>query len=63
MFFTHLCAHQETPNLSVIRDSSRPLPALLFSCQVGVGRTNLGLILGALVLHHLQGASKSLRYL
>ncbi|ROL49615.1 Paladin [Anabarilius grahami] len=52
---------RETPNLSVMRDSSRPLPALLFSCQVGVGRTNLGLILGALVLHHLQGASKSPR--
>ncbi|XP_051508181.1 phosphatase domain containing paladin 1b isoform X4 [Myxocyprinus asiaticus] len=50
---------RETPNLSVLRDSSRPVPALLFSCQVGVGRTNLGLILGALVLHHLQGASKS----
>uniref|UniRef100_A0A8C1S027 Paladin n=1 Tax=Cyprinus carpio TaxID=7962 RepID=A0A8C1S027_CYPCA len=54
---------RETPNLSLMRDSSRPLPALLFSCQVGVGRTNLGLILGALVFHRLQGASKSPRYL
>ncbi|KAI2657882.1 Paladin [Labeo rohita] len=52
---------RETPNLSLMRDSSRPLPAMLFSCQVGVGRTNLGLILGALVFHHLQGASKSPR--
>nr|XP_055025465.1 phosphatase domain containing paladin 1b isoform X5 [Misgurnus anguillicaudatus] len=50
---------RETPNLSVMRNSSRPLPALLFSCQVGVGRTDLGLILGALVLHHLQGASQT----
>uniref|UniRef100_A0A9J8BK66 Phosphatase domain containing paladin 1b n=1 Tax=Cyprinus carpio carpio TaxID=630221 RepID=A0A9J8BK66_CYPCA len=54
---------RETPNLSLMRDSSRPLPALLFSCQVGVGRTNLGLILGALVFHRLQGASKNPRYL
>uniref|UniRef100_A0A8C2CS97 Phosphatase domain containing paladin 1b n=1 Tax=Cyprinus carpio TaxID=7962 RepID=A0A8C2CS97_CYPCA len=53
---------RETPNLSLMRDSSRPLPALLFSCQVGVGRTNLGLILGALVFHRLQGASKSPRH-
>ncbi|KTF87459.1 hypothetical protein cypCar_00010513 [Cyprinus carpio] len=53
---------QETPNLSLMRDSSRPLPALLFSCQVGVGRTNLGLILGALVFHRLQGASKNPRH-
>lgn len=44
---------QKSPSLSVLRDSSRPLPALLFNCQVGVGRTNLGLILGALVFHHL----------
>ncbi|XP_016104900.1 paladin-like [Sinocyclocheilus grahami] len=50
-----------TPNLSLMRDSSRPLPALLFSCQVGVGRTHLGLILGAIVFHHLQGASESPR--
>ncbi|XP_066535008.1 phosphatase domain containing paladin 1b [Hoplias malabaricus] len=46
---------KESPGLSVMRDSSKPLPALLFSCQEGVGRTNLGLILGALVLQHLQG--------
>uniref|UniRef100_A0A672QAH2 Paladin n=1 Tax=Sinocyclocheilus grahami TaxID=75366 RepID=A0A672QAH2_SINGR len=54
---------RETPNLSLMRDSSRPLPALLFSCQVGVGRTNLGLILGALVFHHLQGVSKICFYM
>uniref|UniRef100_A0AAR2KNZ8 Paladin n=1 Tax=Pygocentrus nattereri TaxID=42514 RepID=A0AAR2KNZ8_PYGNA len=48
---------RESPGLSVLRDGSRPLPALFFSCQEGVGRTNLGLILGALVLHHLQGAA------
>ncbi|KAI4874210.1 hypothetical protein NFI96_030408 [Prochilodus magdalenae] len=47
---------RENPGLSVLSNGSRPLPALLFSCQEGVGRTNLGLILGALVLHHLQGA-------
>ncbi|XP_030628566.1 phosphatase domain containing paladin 1b [Chanos chanos] len=47
---------KDNPNLSVMRDLSRPLPALLFSCQVGVGRTNLGLILGSLVFHHLKGA-------
>ncbi|KAF7710449.1 phosphatase domain containing paladin 1b isoform X2 [Silurus meridionalis] len=47
---------RKSPSLSVLRDSSRPLPALLFSCQVGVGRTNLALILGALVFHHLHGA-------
>ncbi|KAI2658230.1 Paladin [Labeo rohita] len=40
---------RENPSLSLSRDASRPLPALLFSCQVGVGRTNLGMILGSLV--------------
>uniref|UniRef100_A0A8B9LBE9 Phosphatase domain containing paladin 1b n=1 Tax=Astyanax mexicanus TaxID=7994 RepID=A0A8B9LBE9_ASTMX len=48
---------RESPGLSVLRDDSRPLPALLFSCQEGVGRTNLGLILGALILQHLQRAA------
>ncbi|KAL6487175.1 hypothetical protein MHYP_G00038010 [Metynnis hypsauchen] len=52
---------RESPGLSVLRDGSRPLPALFFSCQEGVGRTNLGLILGALVLHHLQGAAYTSR--
>uniref|UniRef100_A0A8K9XYA1 Phosphatase domain containing paladin 1a n=1 Tax=Oncorhynchus mykiss TaxID=8022 RepID=A0A8K9XYA1_ONCMY len=45
---------RESPNLSLRRDVSRPLPALLFSCQVGVGRTNLAMILGTLVLNHLK---------
>ncbi|KAL2078582.1 hypothetical protein ACEWY4_026267 [Coilia grayii] len=45
---------RETPSLSQRRDLSKPLPALVFSCQVGVGRTNLGMILGTLVLNRLQ---------
>ncbi|XP_060781950.1 phosphatase domain containing paladin 1b isoform X2 [Neoarius graeffei] len=52
---------RKSPSLSVLRDSARPLPAMLFSCQVGVGRTNLGLILGALVFHHLHGAPYNTR--
>uniref|UniRef100_I3MK39 Phosphatase domain containing paladin 1 n=1 Tax=Ictidomys tridecemlineatus TaxID=43179 RepID=I3MK39_ICTTR len=32
-----------------------PPPALLFSCQSGVGRTNLGMVLGTLVLFHHSG--------
>ncbi|XP_053477266.1 phosphatase domain containing paladin 1b isoform X1 [Ictalurus furcatus] len=52
---------RKSPSLSVLRDRSKPLPALLFSCQVGVGRTNLGLILGALVFHHLHGAQYNTR--
>ncbi|XP_076830926.1 phosphatase domain containing paladin 1b isoform X2 [Brachyhypopomus gauderio] len=48
---------RESPSLSVLREGSRRLPALIFCCQIGVGRTNLGLILGALVLQHLQGAT------
>uniref|UniRef100_A0A8C2JVT4 Phosphatase domain containing paladin 1b n=1 Tax=Cyprinus carpio TaxID=7962 RepID=A0A8C2JVT4_CYPCA len=46
-----------TPNLSLMRDSSRPLPALLFSCQVGVGRTNLVLLI--FHLFHRQEIQKS----
>uniref|UniRef100_A0A674MWU7 Phosphatase domain containing paladin 1a n=1 Tax=Takifugu rubripes TaxID=31033 RepID=A0A674MWU7_TAKRU len=34
--------------------SGPPFP-LLFSCQVGVGRTNLGMILGTLVMNRLRG--------
>uniref|UniRef100_A0A9J7X9Z3 Phosphatase domain containing paladin 1b n=1 Tax=Cyprinus carpio carpio TaxID=630221 RepID=A0A9J7X9Z3_CYPCA len=48
---------RETPNLSLMRDSSRPLPALLFSCQVGVGRTNLVLL--TLHLFHRHEIQKS----
>ncbi|KAJ8406780.1 hypothetical protein AAFF_G00296960 [Aldrovandia affinis] len=46
---------RENPNLLLTRDKSRPLPALVFSCQVGVGRTNLAMILGTLVMYHLRG--------
>uniref|UniRef100_A0A672PFY0 Paladin-like n=1 Tax=Sinocyclocheilus grahami TaxID=75366 RepID=A0A672PFY0_SINGR len=49
---------RENPSLSLSRDASRPLPALLFSCQVGVGRTNLGMILGSLVMMHLTRAAQ-----
>ncbi|XP_041920738.1 phosphatase domain containing paladin 1b isoform X2 [Alosa sapidissima] len=47
---------RETPSLASHRDTCIPLPSLLFSCQMGVGRTNLGMILGALVMCHLKGA-------
>uniref|UniRef100_A0A672YNH5 Paladin n=1 Tax=Sphaeramia orbicularis TaxID=375764 RepID=A0A672YNH5_9TELE len=49
---------QESPSLSLGHDASRPLPALLFSCQVGVGRTNLAMILGTLVMNRLRGDSQ-----
>ncbi|KAK3554298.1 hypothetical protein QTP70_020153 [Hemibagrus guttatus] len=52
---------RKSPSLSVLRDSSKPLPALLFSCQVGVERTNFGLILGALVFHHLHETTNNTR--
>ncbi|XP_047668125.1 phosphatase domain containing paladin 1b isoform X2 [Tachysurus fulvidraco] len=52
---------RKCPSLSILRDSSRPLPAMLFSCQVGVGRTNLGLILGALVFRHLHKTANNTR--
>uniref|UniRef100_A0AAY3ZV18 Paladin n=1 Tax=Denticeps clupeoides TaxID=299321 RepID=A0AAY3ZV18_9TELE len=44
---------KENPSLSLLQDPPRPLPALIFSCQVGVGRTNLGMILGTLVLSQM----------
>uniref|UniRef100_A0A4W4HTD2 Paladin n=1 Tax=Electrophorus electricus TaxID=8005 RepID=A0A4W4HTD2_ELEEL len=47
---------RETSCLSLNRDVARPLPALLFSCHVGVGRTNVGMILGTLVMQHMMGA-------
>lgn len=43
---------RETPSLLPLRDNHGPLPALLFSCQSGVGRTNLGMVLGTLVMFH-----------
>lgn len=49
---------RESPSLSLGHDASRPLPALLFSCQVGVGRTNLAMILGTLVMNRLRGDSQ-----
>uniref|UniRef100_A0A667XHN6 Paladin n=1 Tax=Myripristis murdjan TaxID=586833 RepID=A0A667XHN6_9TELE len=49
---------RESPSLSLGQNESRPLPALLFSCQVGVGRTNLAMILGTLVMNRLRGTSQ-----
>ncbi|KAM7370697.1 hypothetical protein PAMP_010223 [Pampus punctatissimus] len=49
---------RESPSLSLGHNASRPLPALLFSCQVGVGRTNLAMILGTLVMNRLRGDSQ-----
>uniref|UniRef100_A0A8C0QE73 Paladin n=1 Tax=Canis lupus familiaris TaxID=9615 RepID=A0A8C0QE73_CANLF len=48
---------RETPSLLLLRDAHGPPPALLFSCQTGVGRTNLGMTLGTLVLFHHSGAA------
>ncbi|XP_057593581.1 paladin isoform X2 [Hippopotamus amphibius kiboko] len=50
---------RETPSLLLLRVARGPPPALLFSCQTGVGRTNLGMVLGTLVLsHHSAAASR-----
>uniref|UniRef100_A0A671XW10 Paladin n=1 Tax=Sparus aurata TaxID=8175 RepID=A0A671XW10_SPAAU len=49
---------RESTSLSLGHDASRRLPALLFSCQVGVGRTNLAMILGTLVMNRLRGDSQ-----
>ncbi|XP_036121219.1 paladin [Molossus molossus] len=46
---------RETPSLLLLRGAHGPPPALLFSCQTGVGRTNLGMVLGTLVLFHHSG--------
>ncbi|XP_078453849.1 paladin isoform X1 [Lampetra planeri] len=35
---------------TALMDHARPLPALLCNCQVGVGRTNLAMIIGSLLL-------------
>lgn len=48
---------QETPSLLLLRDAHGPPPALLFSCQTGVGRANLGMVLGTLVLFHQSGTA------
>ncbi|XP_077359484.1 paladin isoform X2 [Festucalex cinctus] len=49
---------RESPGLSLRRDVTSKPPALLFSCQVGVGRTNLAMILGALAINRLWGDSQ-----
>ncbi|NXU50881.1 PALD protein, partial [Turnix velox] len=48
---------RESPSL-LLRDTSRPPLALLFGCQTGVGRTNLAMAMGTLILHHHRGASQ-----
>ncbi|NWV65764.1 PALD protein, partial [Malurus elegans] len=47
---------RESPSL-LLRDPGRPPPALLFGCQTGVGRTNLAMAMGTLILHHHRGAA------
>ncbi|XP_061563913.1 paladin isoform X2 [Cololabis saira] len=49
---------RESPSLSLGHGPPRQLPTLLFSCQVGVGRTNLGMILGTLAMNRLRGDSQ-----
>lgn len=48
---------RETPSLLLLRDAHGPPPALIFSCQTGVGRTNLGMVLGTLILFHRSGTT------
>ncbi|XP_066881555.1 paladin isoform X4 [Kogia breviceps] len=48
---------RETPSLLLLRDAHGPPPALLFSCQTGVGRSNLGMVLGTLILLHHSGTA------
>ncbi|XP_066098980.1 paladin isoform X1 [Saccopteryx bilineata] len=48
---------RETPSLLLLRDAQGPPPALLFSCQTGVGRTNLGMVLGTLILFRYSGTA------
>ncbi|XP_072484794.1 paladin isoform X2 [Notamacropus eugenii] len=49
---------RESPSVLPLRDSQGAPPALLFSCQTGIGRTNLGMVLGTLVLSHCKRTSK-----
>ncbi|XP_044539260.1 paladin-like, partial [Gracilinanus agilis] len=49
---------RESPSLLPLRDPSGAPPALLFSCQTGIGRTNLGMVLGTLVLSHCSRMTK-----
>ncbi|NWV09682.1 PALD protein, partial [Ptilonorhynchus violaceus] len=48
---------RESPSL-LLWDPGRPPPALLFGCQTGVGRTNLAMAMGTLILHHHRGAAQ-----
>ncbi|ELK09564.1 Paladin [Pteropus alecto] len=48
---------RETPSLLLLRDAHGSPPALLFSCQTGLGRTNLGMVLGTLILFHHSGSA------
>ncbi|XP_076981136.1 paladin isoform X2 [Tamandua tetradactyla] len=51
---------RETPSLLPLRDARGPPPTLLFSCQTGMGRTNLGMVLGTLLLLHHSGTASQL---
>uniref|UniRef100_UPI00398F4681 paladin-like n=1 Tax=Pristiophorus japonicus TaxID=55135 RepID=UPI00398F4681 len=42
---------RECPSI-MFRDSPKPPPALLFNCETGVGRSNLGMIIGTLMIAH-----------
>ncbi|XP_047234081.1 paladin isoform X2 [Girardinichthys multiradiatus] len=46
---------RESPSLCLGHNASPQPPTLLFSCQVGVGRTNLAMILGTLVMNRFKG--------
>lgn len=46
-----------TPSLLQLQDTPGRPPALLFNCQTGVGRTNLGMVLGTLILFHHHGTA------
>ncbi|XP_051875968.1 paladin-like [Pristis pectinata] len=42
---------RDCPNI-IFGTSPKPPPALLFSCQSGIGRSHLGMIIGALIIAH-----------
>ncbi|XP_078252897.1 paladin-like [Rhinoraja longicauda] len=50
-FDSFISTVKDSPNM-IFRTSPKPPPALLFSCQTGVGRSNLGMIIGALIIAH-----------
>ncbi|XP_046709054.1 paladin isoform X2 [Silurus meridionalis] len=50
---------RETPSLRVRGGGASAPPTLLFSCQVGVGRTNMAMILGALVMERVMGNTQT----